>query len=101
MTTLARQPTIRDMPSGARKGHYEPGNGTSYRVIAVRWQDAEYQQALGEVSDGWLVVSCNSGRAYLFQAEGCLYDGYIQEHLGGLPGDYPYFGDLVRAVLER
>jgi len=83
------------------KGHYEPGNGTSYRAIAVRWRDAEYQQHLGTISDGWLVVSCNTGRAYLFQAHEPLADNYIREHLGGLPGDYPHFGNLIRRLINR
>lgn len=92
---------IREARGGVRLGHYEPGNGTSYRAIAVPWADEEYQQALGTVSDGWLVVSCNSARAYLFQRGGFLLDEYIADHLGGGSGDYPHFGDLVRALLER
>ena len=87
--------------NGIRTGHYEPGNGTSYRAIAVHWQNEEYQQMLGRVSDGWLVVSCNTGKAYLFQANGFLVDDYIWGHLGGLPSDYPHFGDLVRKLIER
>lgn len=92
---------IKEMPDGIRTGHYEPGNGTSYRAIAVRWRNAEYQQALGLVEDGWLVVSCNTGQAHLFQREGALLDEYIQKHLGSGLGDYPHFGDLVRALIGR
>ena len=87
--------------SEIRRGHYEPGNGTSYRAIAVRWKSDEYQQILGAVSDGWLVVSCNTGKAYLFQSHGTLLDEYIQKHLGGYNADYPYFGDLIRELINR
>lgn len=84
-----------------RVGEYEPGNGTRYTAIAVRWQVAKLMGALGYVSDGWLVISGNSGEAYLLQLYGWLEDAYIQEHLGGYAGDYPYFGDLIRRLVER
>jgi len=56
---------------------------------------------MGTVSDGWLVVSGNSGQAYLFQKDGYLVDDYIQEQLGGRNDDYPYFGDLIRSLIMR
>ncbi len=92
---------IKRHDNGVHTGHYEPGNATSYRAIAVPWHNAEYQQFLGSVSDGWLVVSCNTGRAYLFQEKGILLDEYIQEHLGGYRSDYPHFGDLIRTLIGR
>ena len=84
-------------------GEYEPGNGTRYTAVAIPWKAPadRVMGALGFVSDGWLVVSGNSGRAYLFQREGYLLDYHIQEHLGGYPGDYPYFGDLIRSMIKR
>ena len=84
-------------------GEYEPGNGTRYTAVAIPWKARESQVmgALGFVSDGWLVVSGNSGRAYLFQKDGYLVDAHIQRHLGGDPGDYPYFGDLIRSMIMR
>ena len=84
-------------------GEYEPGNGTRYTAVAIPWMGREDQVmgALGFVSDGWLVVSGNSGRAYLFQKDGYLVDAAVQEHLGGYPGDYPYFGDLIRSMIQR
>ena len=97
---LTKEPAIKDYGS-IRLGHYEPGNGTAYQAIAVRWQFGEYQGALGMVGDGWLVVYCNTGRAYLFQRGGYLADDYIQEHLGGLHGDYPYVGDFIRKLIDR
>lgn len=84
-----------------RIGVYEPGNGTSYKVIAVPWHHAGYMHALGRVSVGWLVINCNNGSAYLFQNGSLLVDDYIQEKLGGYKGDYPYLGDLIRKILER
>lgn len=99
---MTKEIVITEIPTQpVRIGHYEPGNGTAYGAIAVRWQNAAYQQTLGRVEDGWLVVSCNTGRAYLFQREGVLLDEYIQKHLGGYPGDYPYFGDLIRTLVGR
>ena len=92
---------VSEHDNGLRLGHYEPGNGTSYRAIAVPWNIDEYQQALGTVSDGWLVVSCNTARAYLFQRGGFLLDEYIAKHLGGGEGDYPHLGDVVRTLLAR
>ncbi len=93
---------IRNLSEHVRLGHYEPGNGTSYRVIAIRGNFGE-QQSLGYVEgDGWVVVSCMGHRqAYLFKEGGYLDDYYIQEKLGGFPGDYPHFGDLVRAIISR
>lgn len=84
-------------------GEYEPGNGTRYTALAVPvWLGpAQVMGALGFVSDGWLVVSGNSGRASLLQKDGILVDAYIAKHLGGLPGDYPYFGDLIRLMVGR
>ena len=101
MTTLL-QPRI-TLSGETYIGEYEPGNGTRYTAIAVPWRATPDQVmgSLGFVSDGWLVVSGNSGRAYLFQRGGYLVDNTIQEHLGGFDGDYPYFGDLVRRLLNR
>ena len=84
-------------------GQYEPGNGTRYTAVAIRWRSSPdlVMGRIGVVSDGWLLVSGNSGRAYLFQRYGPLVDDYIQDHLGGSAGDYPYFGDLVRALIGR
>lgn len=101
MTNL-RQPRI-TLSGDTRIGEYEPGNGTRYTAVAVRWRATPYQVmgAMGFVSDGWLVVSGNSAKAYLFQQGGYLVDYTIQEHLGGYDGDYPYFGDLVRELIGR
>jgi len=76
--------------------------GTNYKAIAVRWlSDANFNH-LGTINPGgWLVVNCNNGLAYLFKEKGLLADGYIQEKIGGLPEDYPYFGDLVRKLISR
>ena len=82
-------------------GEYEPGNGTRYTAVAARWQHDVVMGVMGRVSDGWLVVSGNTGKAYLFQHKGMLTDEYIQEHLGGFSGDYPYFGDLIRKLVDR
>jgi len=101
MTSL-RQPKI-TLRGNMYIGEYEPGNGTRYTAIAIPWQadPSQVMGALGFVSDGWLVVSGNSACAYLFQRDGYLVDNHIQDHLGGYDGDYPYFGDLVRALVSR
>lgn len=81
-------------------GEYEPGNGIRYTAVATLWAAGPVSMGvLGVVSDGWLVVSGNSGKAYLFQHGGYLIDSYIQENLGGSPDDFPYFGDLVRLMV--
>ena len=83
-------------------GKYEPGTGTSYKAIAVRWESEANFNILGEIrAGGWLVVSCNTGLSYLFLGEGTLMDSYIREKLGGLSADYPYFGDLIRRLIGR
>lgn len=87
--------------NGVRIGIYEPGNGTRYTAIAVPIEPDTPLGALGYVEQGWLVVSGNTARAYLFQKSGYLLDYYIQENLGGHRGDYPYMGDLIRALIER
>lgn len=85
-----------------RQGMYEPGNGTSYTAIAVRLKGEVSLGILGMVEDGWLVVSGNTGKAYLFQAgRQPLMDIYIKQHLGGIDGDYPYMGDLIRKLIDR
>ena len=85
----------------ARFAEYQPGNGTHYRAIAIPWHGSVYCGALGRISEGWLVINCNTRLAYLFGKDGLLVDRYIQEKLGGMDGDYPYFGDLVRILTDR
>ena len=83
-------------------GEYNPGNGTNYKVIAIRWPSGANFNRLGSINPGgWLVVNCKNGLAHLFQEKGLLADSYIQEKIGGLPEDYPYFGDLVRELISR
>lgn len=84
-------------------GEFEPGNGTRYTAIAVPWAAHSdlMMGALGALANGWLVTSGNTARSYLFQKEGALTDRYIQERLGGGPPDYPFFGDLIRQMLQR
>jgi hypothetical protein len=93
---------IRHLQPGVTMGHYEPDNGTSYRAIAISWNSEVYLQGLGCISaEGYLVVNCLNCKAYLFQKNGFLVDSYIQEKLGLSQGDYPYFGDLIRRLLNR
>ena len=96
-------PKITQVHNSCIIGEYEPGNGTRYTAVAIPWKAPadRVMGALGFVSDGWLVVSGNSGRAYLFQRGCYLLDDDIQEILGGHPGDYPYFGDLIRSMIMR
>ncbi len=100
-TRWALRPPRITLIVGGRIGEYEPGNGTRYTAVAVRWRFDGLMGRMGCVEDGWLVVSGNSGKAYLFQHSGTLLDEYIQKHLGGFAGDYPFFGDLVRKLVER
>lgn len=96
--------SITEAPLGClmRIGEYEPGNGTSYKAIAIKFPFDSSFNALGSISlGGWLVVNCNTQLAYLFKEKGYLHDSYIQEKLGGLRGDYPWFGDLIRKLLGR
>lgn len=95
--------TITEAPLGClmRIGEYEPGNGTSYKAIAVKFPFNSNFKMMGRVSDGWLVVNCNIARSHLFQREGLLFDKYIREKLGGGPDDFPYFGDLIRKLIYR
>lgn len=83
-------------------GHWEPGNGTSYKAIAVRWQIGGYMQALGNVSNGWLVVNCLTGRAYLLQDKvGYLHPEYVEEKFGGRLADAEKMAELISAMLDR
>ncbi|MEE9519418.1 MAG: hypothetical protein V3V93_04045 [bacterium] len=85
----------------ARKALYEPGNGTAYSAVAMRYRLGSCG-GLGSVDDGWVVVSGLTCKAYLFQKDGGpLVDEYIKEKFGGLDGDYPFFGDLVRTLVDR
>jgi hypothetical protein len=83
-------------------GEYNPGNGTNYKAIAVKWPSGANFNYLGCIyPEGWLVINCNTCLAYLFQRKKMLADPYIQEKLGGAKEDYPYFGDLVRKLISR
>lgn len=84
-------------------GIYEPGNGTRYMAMAVQIWGRYSLGALGAITDGWLVVNGNNGRAYLFQGDEKqpLKDIYIREKLGGRDDDYPHLGDLVRKLTGR
>ena len=86
-------------------GEYEPGNGARYTAVAVPWQGPGFALGgLGNVSDGWLVIAGNSGRAHLFQKTGFLTDDYIREKLEGRSlglCDFPEFGDLIRFMIAR
>jgi len=95
--------TITEAPHGClmRIGEYEPGNGKLYKAIVVKFPFNLSFNMMGRVSNGWLVVNCNTAKSHLFQAEGLLMDKYIREKLGGSPSDYPYFGDLVRKLVYR
>ena len=86
-----------------RIGEYEHGNGIRYTAVAIPWTSDGYLMlgALGVVEDGWLIISGNTTRAHLFEKNGSPVDYYIQEKLGGVPGDYPYMGDLIRALVGR
>lgn len=97
------RPEIRDVGSREyRYGFYEPGNMTRYTAVAIHMPGEVGLGILGVVTDGWLVVSGNTGKAYLFQGgKAPLLDDYVQQHLGGLDGDYPYMGDLVRKLTDR
>lgn len=83
-------------------GEYEPGNGTRYVAVATPWNAGLIPMGqMGSISAGWLVVFGNNGQAHLFQKGGYLTDSYVQEHLGGYPGDYPHIGHLIRALINR
>jgi len=92
---------IRTFDDGGRLGRYIPGNGTEYWAAALPWKSRENVGALGSVDDGWLVVSGLTKKAALMAKEGYVVDSYVQEKLGGLDGDYPFFGILVRALVRR
>jgi hypothetical protein len=85
-------------------GEYEPGNGTRYTALAIPWtdQDRSMLGSIGVVSDGWLVVYCNNGRAYLLQGgKSFLTDGYIAEKFVIGREDIPYAAELIRTLTGR
>ena len=89
-----------------RIGEYSPGNGTRYTAIAVPFSqenvpDTIPMGVMGMVADGWLVAYGLTGRAYLFQRDGHLSDGYLAEKLGVHPGDLPWATDLIRELIGR
>ena len=84
-----------------RVGEWEPGNGTRYTAVAIRWVTPILMNRMGYVEDGWLVVCGLTGKAHLLQARGYLADHYLAEHFGILPGDFPWAGDLIRALVDR
>jgi hypothetical protein len=84
-----------------RIGEYSPGNGTRYTALAVPIShDGAPIGVMGAVSDGWLVAYGN-GRAHLFQRAGHLSDGYLEAKIGIEPGDQPFAGNLIRALIGR
>jgi hypothetical protein len=84
-------------------GAYEPGNGTRYTAIGILWTDENQMMlgGIGVVSDGWLVIYCNSGKCYLLQKEGWLTNEYIAEKFGIGQGDIPYAAELIRTLTGR
>ena len=95
-------PVIR-VAFGKSIGVYEPGNGTRYVAVAIPWRGDINMAALGEVTDGWLLVAGN-GRAYCFQSKGFLTDDYVEEKLGGKgynECDIPHLAHLIRTLLGR
>jgi hypothetical protein len=59
----------------------EPGDSTSYQMLALRISGEVQCGELGRVSDGWLVVCGLNNRAYLFQNDGYLSEAYVAEKL--------------------
>jgi len=94
-------PTIEVMDDGMRVGEYVPGNGIRYTAVAMPWVVEKHMGALGHVEDGWLVVYGNKATAHLFQATGYLADRYIAEKLKVDERDFPWAGDLIRALVDR
>ena len=89
-----------------RIGEYSPGNGTRYTAIAVAFfqenvPDTIPMGVMGMVQSGWLVAYGLTGRAHLFQRDGHLSDGYLEEKLGVRPGDQPWAGNLIRTLIGR
>lgn len=94
--------SITNLQDNVYLGEWNPGNGTNYKVIAIRWMSDKNFNCLGAIDPmGWLVVNCNNSFSHLFQGSGYLLDSYIREKLGGNSEDYPYFGDLVRKLINR
>ncbi len=83
-----------------RVGEWNPGNGTRYTAVAIPWTTAIQMNRMGYIETGWLVVY-GSGNAHLLQPAGHLADHYLAEHFDILPGDFPWAGDLIRALVER
>jgi len=82
-----------DAPDAMRLGIYQPGNGTRYTVLAMRWSAPPPTSTvypltpvslgeLGYVPNGWLVVICMSvpGKAYLLADSGFLATSYVMSH---------------------
>ena len=86
---------------GTRIGEYSPGNGTRYTAIAVPISHDQPMGVMGMVQSGWLVAYGLTGRAHLFQRDGHLSDGYLEEKLGIRPGDFPWAADLIRELIGR
>ena len=84
-----------------RIGEYEPGNGTRYTAVAVAYSHDQPMGVMGMVQSGWLVAYGLTGRAHLFQRDGHLSDGYLEEKLGIRPGDFPWAADLIRELIGR
>lgn len=99
---MAKEITLSVIPYNILIGECEPGNGINYKAIAVKWTSGENFNVLGAIhAPGWLVINCNTRLSHLFQSKGPLVDDYIKGKLGGKKEDYPYFGDLVRALISR
>ncbi len=83
-----------------RVGEWEPGNGTRYTAVAIPWTSPMLMGTMGFVEEGWLVVY-GSGKAYLLQPAGILTDQYLAKHFDIRPADFPWAGDLIRALVDR
>lgn len=97
---MSMELTIHHHGANYRVGEWEPGNGTRYTAVAIPWSTPISMGHMGFVKEGWLVVY-GSGKAHLLQKVGYLADPYLAEHFGILPGDFPWAGDLIRALVDR
>jgi len=97
MTTELRNAVADIHVVGAQHMVREPGNGTRYDIIGIRFSGRLYTGGrLGSVSDGWLITLGN-GRSYLFQTEDFLAPWYVEEKLGVGAGDSEH---VARAIAE-
>lgn len=81
---------------------YSPGNGTRYRVFALKIEDPDIASQLNISPGGWLIGMLNFGyKCYAFQPHNFLDMWYVGERFGLDDADAEPMTQLLGQIMQR